>query len=200
MSDVLDNKLRDFSFNEEHYAENMPSKEMIKDSVDDLELELKAERIMTRVLKEKMCSKEVEIEQLHCDISSLVREDEITKSENQRMKDEISSLTHKSKEFELQMLKKDESLKQVELDLIEYKQECNSSRDILPKISDERDRMWKDVQRLTESNMLMNFENKSLKRKIATLDDEILVKEGRIAILKDSINNNNFDLLAAPIH
>lgn len=98
------------------------------------------------------------------------------------------------------MLKKDESLKQVELDLIEYKQECNSSRDILPKVSDERDRMWKEVQRLTESNMLMNFENKSLKRKIETLDDEILVKEGQIAILKDSINNNNFDLLAAPIH
>lgn len=98
------------------------------------------------------------------------------------------------------MLRKDESFKQVELDLIEYKQECNSSRDMLPKVSNERDRMWKEVQRLTESSKLMSFENKSLKKKIETLDEEILVKEGEIAILKDSIDKNYFDPLAAPIH
>lgn len=98
------------------------------------------------------------------------------------------------------MLRKDESFKQVELDLIEYKQECNSSRDMLPKVSNERDHMWKEVQRLTESRKLMSFENKSLKKKIETLDEEILVKEGEIAILKDSIDKNYFDPLAAPIH
>jgi hypothetical protein len=47
--------------------------------------------------------------------------------------------------------------------------------------------------------MLLNSEINVLKEKIETLDEDILVKEGQITILKDSIGKRPYgDLLGSP--
>ena len=72
-------------------------------------------------------------------------------------------------------------------------------RGILPKVSQERDLMWEEVKRYSEKNMLLNSEANVLKNKIEALDEEILLKEGQITILKDTISNTKtFDLLGSP--
>ncbi|KAM3234505.1 hypothetical protein P3L10_014541 [Capsicum annuum] len=47
-------------------------------------------------------------------------------------------------------------------------------------------------------NMLLNYEINMLKKKVDTLEEDILMKEGQITILKDWIGKP-FDLLASPI-
>lgn len=58
--------------------------------------------------------------------------------------------------------------------------------------------MWEKVKGFNEKNMLLNSEVDMLKKKIDTLDEDILIKEGEIAILKDSISKKSFDLLSSP--
>ncbi|KAJ8635187.1 hypothetical protein MRB53_009454 [Persea americana] len=70
----------------------------------DAELALKAEILLTRVLREKLCHKELELEQLQAEPATSVRGHDILRCENQRSQDAVSSLTHKMKDLELQIL------------------------------------------------------------------------------------------------
>lgn len=71
-------------------------------------------------------------------------------------------------------------------------------RAILPKISEERDLIWEEVKQYSEKNMLLNSEVHALKKKVEALDEDVLLKEGQITILKDTLVKKPFDLLASP--
>lgn len=97
-----------------------------------------------------------------------------------------------------QMMRKDENLNQLESNLQESLKELTIMRGILPKVSDERDLMWEEVKQYNEKNMLLNSEVNVLRKKIEALDEDVLLKEGQITILKDSLRKKPFDLLASP--
>ncbi|GAV63732.1 hypothetical protein CFOL_v3_07250 [Cephalotus follicularis] len=158
--------------------------------------ELKAETLLTSLLKEKIYSKELEAEQLQAEVAAAVRGNDLLKCEVQNAWDELSCVTHKLKELEILMLKKDESISQLENNLQENTKELTIMRGILPKVSEERDLMWEEVKRYNENNMLLNSEINQLKKKIEALDEDILLKEGQITILKDTLGRKPFDFLA----
>lgn len=96
------------------------------------------------------------------------------------------------------MIKKDESQSRLASDLQGSNKELAVTNGILHKVSGERDILWGEVKKYNENNMLLNSEVKELKRKMELLEEEILIKEGQISILKDSCGNKRFDLLASP--
>lgn len=97
-----------------------------------------------------------------------------------------------------QMLKKDDNINRLQSDLQESTKELTVVRGILPKISEERDLMWKEVKQYNERNMLLYSEVGMLKKKVEALDEELLIKEGQITILKDTIGSRPFDILGSP--
>ncbi|TXG49639.1 hypothetical protein EZV62_025514 [Acer yangbiense] len=161
--------------------------------------ELKAETLLTSLLREKLYSKELEVEQLQAELATAVRGNDILRCEVQNALDNLSCANHKSKDLELQMLKKDEHINQLESDFQDSAKELKIMKGILPKVSEERDLMWDEVKQYSEKNMLLNSELNVLKKKIEALDEEILLKEGQITILKDTLGSSKrFDLLASP--
>ncbi|PHT28958.1 hypothetical protein CQW23_31409 [Capsicum baccatum] len=96
-----------------------------------------------------------------------------------------------------QVLKKDKTINQLTNDLQECMKELGVVKEILPKVFQERNFMWEEVKSYREMNMLLNYEINMLKRKVDTLDEDFLMKEGQITILKDSIGKP-FDLVASP--
>ncbi|KAF3433813.1 hypothetical protein FNV43_RR24916 [Rhamnella rubrinervis] len=165
---------------------------------DVMRYELKAENLLTSLLREKLYSKEQEVEQLQAELATAVRGNDILQYELQNAMDNLSCVNHKLKDRELQMLKKEENINRLQSDLQESMKELTVVRGILPKISEERDLMWKEVKQYSEKNMLLNSELNLLKKKIEALDEELLLKEGQITILKDTIGNKPFDLLGSP--
>lgn len=96
------------------------------------------------------------------------------------------------------MLKKDETINQLEKNFEDSAKELKIMKGILPKVSEERDLMWKEVKQYNEKNMLLNSEVNVLKKQIEALDEDILLKEGQITILRDTLGSKRFDLLASP--
>ncbi|MBA0867736.1 hypothetical protein Goshw_003476 [Gossypium schwendimanii] len=144
------------------------STKLNKQSSEELtRTEIKTERLLTSLLREKLYSKELEVEQLQAEVSAA-------------------------------MLKKDEIESRLRNDIQESMKELAILRGVLPKVSQERDLMWEEVKQYFEKNMVLNSEINALK-KIEGLDEDILLKEGQITILKDTLNNNNksFDLLGS---
>ncbi|KAI4339225.1 hypothetical protein MLD38_024187 [Melastoma candidum] len=99
-------------------------------SVDALESELKAESLMTRLLREKLHSKELEVEQLHADLATAVRTADCVKSEVQNALDSLSSITDNLKELEMQMRKKDEKIGQLDIEVDESIRELSMMKKI----------------------------------------------------------------------
>jgi predicted RNase H-like nuclease (RuvC/YqgF family) len=66
-------------------------------------VQLKSKALINKILQENLFSKEKEIEQLQGEVASLVRSGELLQSEIQRMQDEISCLTYKNKDVEIQV-------------------------------------------------------------------------------------------------
>lgn len=96
------------------------------------------------------------------------------------------------------MLKKDDNISRLQSNLQDSAKELTIIKGILPKVSEERDLMWEEVKQYNEKNMLLNSEVNELKKKIEALEEEVLLKEGQITILKDTLGNRPFDLLASP--
>lgn len=71
---------------------------------DVVKSELKAERLLTSLLREKLYSKELEIEQLQAEIATAARTNHILRCEVQNAQDNISCITHKLKDQELQVI------------------------------------------------------------------------------------------------
>ncbi|KAK8926508.1 hypothetical protein KSP39_PZI018229 [Platanthera zijinensis] len=163
-------------------------------SQDDMEMELKAEVILTKLLREKVCSKELENEQLHGDLASSIRRCDFLQTDIHRLQDEVSCLNHKKMDMEIEMVKKDENALMLQQDLQECTKELTATRNLLANVSMERDYMWEEMKHLRENNMLTDCEIKSLHKKIEMLDEDILYKEGQISILKDSLTNKAFDI------
>ncbi|XP_022956804.1 uncharacterized protein LOC111458393 [Cucurbita moschata] len=107
---------------------------------DGLRSELEAETLFSRLLREKLYSKELEVEQLQAELVTAVRGNDILKCEIQNVMDSLSCLTHTMKDLELQ--------------------------DYLSKLQ--------------------------------ALEENILLKEGQITILKDTLGSKSIEFLAPP--
>ncbi|CAH9091359.1 unnamed protein product [Cuscuta epithymum] len=167
------------------------------DDHQKFELGLKSETLLTSLLREKLYNQELDMEQLHAELATAVRGNDMLKCELQNARDNLSCATLKTKNLELQVIKKDENIKKLENDLDECIKELTAVKGILPKVTHERDMLWEDVKQYSENNMLLNSENNVLKKRIETLDEEVLVKEGQISILKDALDKP-IDLLSSP--
>ncbi|CAN1779682.1 hypothetical protein LINPERHAP1_LOCUS14834 [Linum perenne] len=126
-----------------------------------LKIELQAEELLTSLMKKNLYAKELQVQQLQTEIAAL------------------NNHTHKSKDFILLMLRKDEIVTEIE-------HELSSTKEILQKVAEERDMVWEEVNKYKEMNMVLKCEVGFLKNKVEELDEEVLVKEGEITILRDS--------------
>lgn len=97
----------------------------------------------------------------------------------------------------MQVSKKAESINEMEQDLQESAKELTALRGTLKTVSEERDLSWQEVKQLRRNVSIMQNEVVALKKKIESLDEDILVKEGQISILQDSMNKP-FDIICSP--
>lgn len=72
--------------------------------------------------------------------------------------------------------------------------DLNAVQSMLQTVSTENNELWEEVKRLRKTNMVLENEIVSLRKKIESLEEDILLKEGQICILKDSLEKP-FDTL-----
>ncbi|XP_010427250.1 PREDICTED: myosin-11-like [Camelina sativa] len=174
-------------------------KEQRNQSVEDtLRAELKAETLITSLLREKLYSKEQEIEQLQAELAAAVRGNEILRCEVQSGSDNLSVTSHELKDLKHQMLKKEESINRLESNLQEAAKEMARMDALLTKVSGERDQVWRELRQCCEKNMLLNSENETLKGMVEKLEEKVLEKEGEMTILQDTIGSKHLNLLSSP--
>lgn len=171
--------------------------EPINQSVEKfLKAELRAESLITSLLREKLYSMEQEIEQLHAEVATGVRGNEVLRREIQNVLDNLSVNSHQLKDLKLQMVKKDENVNRLETNLQEAAKQLSSMKVSLPRVVEEREEMCKEVNECRKRNMELESDKETLKKEVERLEEETLYKEGQITILKDTLGSKHFDLLS----
>ncbi|XP_026430624.1 early endosome antigen 1-like [Papaver somniferum] len=170
-----------------------------KASEDDIAFKLKAETLLTTLLREKLLSKQQEVEQLQAEVATAARGHDILRSEVQGALDSLSRASHKMKDLELKLMKKEDTIHQLTSELQQCEKELASVKGVLSKMTEERDLCWDEVKNYSEKNMLLNSEVNMLRKKVESLDEDVHIKEGQITILRDSLGNRKpFDILYSP--
>ncbi|CAM0145054.1 unnamed protein product [Urochloa decumbens] len=182
---------------EEKTGESAVGDSPSREQKDDFGLKLKEEVMLSRVLKDALLLKELDIEQLESDLASSLRIQDVMRNEIQRVQDELSCITHKAKQLELQVFRKDEAVNELQQDFQESAKELASLRGTLKTVTEERDVSWQEARQLRRNVNIMQNEVVSLKKKIEALDEDILLKEGQITILQDSIDKP-FNIICSP--
>lgn len=96
------------------------------------------------------------------------------------------------------MLKKEENINRLELNLQEAVKDITSLKSVLPKVTDERDQIWRELRQSCEKNMLLSSENETLRGTIDRLEEKVLEKEGEITILQDTIGSKHVNIFSSP--
>lgn len=169
---------------------------------------------MTKILREKLCSKELEFEQLQEEFASSITGHEKIKAEIKRLQSQLCNLQRRSKDMEVQVSffclsvsfveiipqereveiivglyqisRKDADLNETRSDLEERRKELVVNRDGLVKVTKDRDLLREELNKLKGTNMVLSCEISSLRKKIESLEEDVLTKDGQISILKDS--------------
>ncbi|KAH9327622.1 hypothetical protein KI387_007800, partial [Taxus chinensis] len=74
----------------------------VKEQISELQQELKAETIVSRLLREKLCSREVEVEEFMEEIAKLKERQEILEADIGRLQDLLGTACHKARDLEFQ--------------------------------------------------------------------------------------------------
>ena len=75
----------------------------LSSSQESLRFELKAETLLTSLLREKLYSKELELEQLQAELATAVRGNDILQCEVHNSLDNLACASHQLKNLELQV-------------------------------------------------------------------------------------------------
>eukprot|EP01018_Ginkgo_biloba_P021294 Gb_06002 [translate_table: standard] len=163
-----------------------------KEQFSELQQELKAETLLSRLLREKICSREVEIEQLQGEVAALIRSQQVLKSEIVRLQDLFIRANHKERDLELQLRAKEETISCLEGDLQRCLKELTVLREELTKVSKERDTVGQQAEQLGREAMRLNAEVEEFQRKVEKLDEDVMLKDGQLSILRESLDNFDF--------
>ncbi|KAJ0262356.1 CAP-gly domain linker [Hirschfeldia incana] len=180
-------------------SELLMSTEPNNQSVEKLlRAELRAKTLVTSLLREKLYSKEQEMEQLQAEVAAGVRGNEVLQREIQNVLDSLSINAHQLKDLKIQMVKKNENAKRLETNLQEASKQLASMKVTLPKVLEEREEMCKEVNDCRKRIMDLESDKEMLKKEVERLEEDTFLKEGQITILKDTLGSKHFDLLSSP--
>ncbi|GLJ04761.1 hypothetical protein SUGI_0002830 [Cryptomeria japonica] len=119
-----------------------------KEHINELQHELKAETIISRILREKMCSREFEVEQLQEDVAKLKESRKILEAEISRLQDLLSTARHKTRDLEYQLEVEEERNRFLEAGFQRNIQEQAVLREELTNVSKERDAVQQQTERM----------------------------------------------------
>lgn len=156
------------------------------DQFGELKQELKAETLLVKVLREKMCSREGDLERLQEEVVALITSQELLRNENSTLHEMLRSANQKEKDLEFLIEGKDNNIRHLHADLQECFKELTFLRGELPKVSKERDGIRQNAEQLSWQNMKLRAEIETLKKRIEKLDEDVLLKEGQLSILQES--------------
>ncbi|XP_002968616.2 uncharacterized protein LOC9650557 [Selaginella moellendorffii] len=111
-------------------------------------------------------------------------------SEASRLRRLLESATDRISELELQVKERGQKVGSLEVELKHALQELNRYREEMPRVIRQREGMKREAEQLGHEALRMSAEAEVLKRRVHELEEEVMIRDGHLSILRNSLNNN----------
>lgn len=190
----------------------------LKETVQDLKNEVKSQALNCKVLRDKLFSREADIEENNKEVSLLVQRRDWLQNELQQCKKvqsesarKVELLDHQvffvhslstrcrwffffcqflvlahadERVFILQVKELEAQLAAAQGEAETRSKELSVSHQELSRITAERDNMQQEAEEMGREALRMSAEVEVLRRRVQQLDEDVMVKEGQISILR----------------
>lgn len=150
------------------------------------------EKLRFRVLNSKLQSREAELEQLDEEIADLINSRDSLEIEVDDLHGKLIIANQRIRELERQIDNKEEVIEVLQEDLEKHGKEVNDLQNELPRVRKQRDEMRKEAEDMSREALRLTLELTELRKVAEKLEEDVMLKEGQISILRGSCTISDY--------
>ncbi|CAM6126993.1 unnamed protein product [Calypogeia fissa] len=158
----------------------------ISSQAHDVKQELEAQNLLCKLLRDKLSQSEDDLNKRCEEVAGLIRSRDWFQSELQRAQSALGEASQRLATLERTVKQKEDIILSWKAEKQGYLQDILKLREALPQVEHERDEMREEADEIGREALRLSAEVEVLRRKVVQLEEDVLVKEGQISILRGS--------------
>lgn len=158
--------------------------------LEDYEKHSESQGSTCQLLQERVNALQADLEHCQPQITALLQQRDELASERQKLHHSLTDATLRATDLELRLADRDEIVKLQEVTLEEIKKEVDEGRKELSRVIQERDEMQKEAEAMSREALRTSVEVEVLRRRVHQLDEDVLLRDGQICILRGGLEDS----------
>lgn len=164
--------------------------EQAKQRMENWEQEIQLQGMNCQLLRDRVGTMEADLRQCHTQMTLILQRRDELSTERDKLQNLLAATANQVTALEQQLAERDQKIKLQESRLEELKEETNQNRGEVGRLSKERDEIQKEAEAMSREALRTSMEVEVLRRRIHQLDEDVLVRDGQICILRGSLEES----------
>jgi chromosome segregation ATPase len=158
--------------------------------LEDYDKHLESQDLTSQLLLEKVEALEAELQDCQPQIATLLQQRGELALERTNLHHSLSDVNLRVTELEHRLADREETVMLQEATLEELRKEVDEGRKELILVKQERDEMQKEAEAMSREALRSSMEVEVLRRRVYQLDEDILLRDGQICILRGGLEDS----------
>lgn len=164
--------------------------EQLNEQMEGWQQEIQSQDLNCHLLREKVETLEAKLQKCHTQITLLLQNRDELCSEKEFLQQSLSDTTHRIAKLEQQLTEKEEAIKVLEASLEKNLEQVAKVNEEICRVTKERNEMQQEAEAMSREALRTSVEVEMLQRRVQQLDEDLLIRDGQIAILRCSMEEN----------
>ncbi|XP_024361387.1 uncharacterized protein [Physcomitrium patens] len=164
--------------------------DVTRTQLEEYEKQLESQSLTCQLLQGRVDALEVKLQHCQPQITSLLQQRDALELERENLHHSLANVTLRVTEFEHRLDDREEVVKVQETTLQKLMKEMDHGCKELILVKQERDEMQKDAEAMSREALRTSMEVEVLRRRIHQLDEDVLLRDGQICILRGGLEDS----------
>ncbi|KAG0601130.1 hypothetical protein M758_11G086400 [Ceratodon purpureus] len=162
----------------------------VRKRLEDYEKDYESQGLTCQLLQERVDALEAELQHCQPQVTSLRQERDDLEMERENLHHSLADVTLRVTDLEHRLADREEAMKLQEVTLEELRKLVDEGRKELSLVKQERDEMQKEAEAMSREALRTSVEVEVLRRRVHQLDEDVLLRDGQICILRGGLEDS----------
>lgn len=158
--------------------------------LEECEKQLESQDLTCQLLQERVDALEADLQHCQPQIATLLQQRDDLASERDDLHHSLTDATLRVTDLEHRLADREEVVKSHEATLQELRKEVEESQKELNLVKQERDEMQREAEAMGREALRTSMEVEVLRRRVHQLDEDVLLRDGQICILRGGLEDS----------
>lgn len=164
--------------------------DVTRTQLEECEKQLESQNLTCQLLQGRVDALDLKLQHCQPQITSLLQQRDELELEREKLHHSLANVTLRVTEFEHRLVDREEVVKVQERTLQRLTKEIDDSRKELILVKQERDEMQKEAEAMSREALRTSMEVEVLRRRVHQLDEDVLLRDGQICILRGGLEDS----------